>query len=168
MAGIVLERLFMHNNWANRRLIESCSGLSEEQLDAHPSSAAYGSIRQTLIHLVLGQVGYLKLLTLPVEERRQARLDLHFSDLAEAAAASGEGLLEWVRSSESQFTVSRLETTDGYWVEPWVVLLQAINHADEHREQVCSQLSALGVAPPQLDGWAYGELKGALTPLSGS
>lgn len=162
MAGRIVEKWFEHNNWANQNMIEACMGLSEQQLDAPPVSAAYGSIRQTLIHLVSAQVGYLKLLTRPVEERRGARIDLQFSDLAQAAAASGEGLLELIRLGEIFDTTDRLETTDGYWVKPWVVLVQAIHHADEHREQVCNQLSALGVEPPALDGWNFGEARGAL------
>jgi uncharacterized damage-inducible protein DinB len=163
MANDLLQRLFEHSNWANQQLIEVCSQLNDEQLDAEPSSAMYGTIRQTLIHLVRAQVAYLKLLTRPVEERRQAKIPLAFADLALNARSSGEGLLELV--GDGKITTNRIETTDGYWVEPWVVLVQAINHADEHREQVCSQLSALGVKSPALDGWSFGEASGALLPI---
>jgi uncharacterized damage-inducible protein DinB len=45
-------------------------------------------------------------------------------------------------------------------------MVQAINHATEHREQISSMLTALGVTPPDLDGWAYGEATGALIPIS--
>jgi len=53
-------------------------------------------------------------------------------------------------------------------VEPWVVMVQAINHATEHREQISSMLSALGVTPPELDGWAYGEATHGLIPRPAS
>ena len=43
-------------------------------------------------------------------------------------------------------------------MEPWVVMVVVINHATEHREQISSMLSALGVTPPNLDGWSYGEV----------
>jgi uncharacterized damage-inducible protein DinB len=164
----IIEKLFEHNNWANHKLIKACSGLSDEKLDAQPASAAYGNIRQTMIHLVSAQVGYLKLLTRPVEERRQARIDLDFSGLSQAAAASGEGLLKLACGEGQQLPETRIETTSGYWVDPWVVLVQSINHADEHREQVCSQLSALDLEPPALDGWTYGEASGALVSVDGS
>jgi uncharacterized damage-inducible protein DinB len=52
---------------------------------------------------------------------------------------------------------SDVRTSDGYLVKPWIVLVQAINHGAEHRRQVCSILRALGVAPPRLDGWGFGE-----------
>jgi uncharacterized damage-inducible protein DinB len=34
-------------------------------------------------------------------------------------------------------------------------LLQAINHATEHRSQVATILTQLGLTPPEMDGWAY-------------
>jgi len=68
MTGIFLEKLFEHNNWANLRIIEACSALSDEQLDAEPQSVTKGSIRRTLVHLVSSQRSYLGTLTLPLEE----------------------------------------------------------------------------------------------------
>lgn len=59
-----------------------------------------------------------------------------------------------------------LRTLDGYIVEPWVVMIQTIIHAAEHREQISSMLTSLGVAPPDLDGWSLGEHTHALVPIS--
>jgi uncharacterized damage-inducible protein DinB len=159
-----LLKLFEHNNWANLRIIQACSTLSDEQLDAEPQSATKGSIRRTLLHLVSSQRGYLSLLTLPVEARLQAAPAI--TDLQESARASGEGLLAFVRDESGTFPNTRLQTTDGYVVEPWVVLVQVINHATEHREQIKSMLSALGLTPPDIDGWDYGEATKALIPIS--
>ncbi len=55
----------------------------------------------------------------------------------------------------------RVQETEGWWVDPWVVMLQVINHATEHREQIKSMLTALGVTPPSIDGWDYGEFTNA-------
>lgn len=90
-----LVKLFEHNIWANLRIIQACSTLSDEQLDAEPRSAAKGSIRETLTHLVTSQRGYLALLTLPVEKRLTA--SLAFAELQESASKSGEGLLTLAR-----------------------------------------------------------------------
>ena len=43
--------------------------------------------------------------------------------------------------------------------------LKIIIHATEHREHIMSMLSALGVTPPDIDGWDYGEFSGALIPI---
>ena len=164
MSENILVRLFEHNNWANLKIIEVCSTLTDEQLDAEPASATKGSIRVTLVHLVVSQQGYLSLLTLPVEERRHA--PPVFAELENSAIASGDGLLALVKNKPEQNLKTRLETTDGYFVDPWVVLLQVINHAHEHREQICSMLNALGMTPPDLDGWSYGEETNALVPTA--
>jgi uncharacterized damage-inducible protein DinB len=164
MSENILEKLVEHNNWANLCIIEACSALNNEQLDAEPQSATKGSVRRTLTHLVSSQRGYLSLLTLPVEVRLQAAPAI--TDLKESARISGEGLLALIRDDANKFPQTQLQTTDGFYVEPWVVLVQAINHATEHREQIKSMLSALGVTPPNIDGWSYGEVTNALIPLS--
>jgi uncharacterized damage-inducible protein DinB len=89
-----------------------------------------------------------------------------FADLLKAASISGEGLLALAREDPSKRLNTQLRTTDGYFVGPWVVMVQAINHATEHLEQISSMLSALGVTPPDLDGWAYGEVTEALVPIA--
>jgi uncharacterized damage-inducible protein DinB len=157
MTEHILEKLFEHNNWANARIIQACSALSNDQLDAEPMSATQGSIRSTLIHLVTGQRGYLRLLTLPVEERRKALADVPFAEVLSSASASGESLLALARDESGVLGKGRLQETGGFTVEPWVIMVQVINHATEHREQIKSMLTTLGVTPPSIDGWDYGE-----------
>jgi len=164
MTEIFLMKLFEHNNWANLQIIQACTALSDDQLDAEPQSATKGSIRRTLMHLVSSQQGYLSLLTLPVEAR--PNVPPRFAELQESARISGEGLLSLARDEPSQPLKTQLQTTNGYYVEPWVVMVQAINHATEHREQIKSMLSSLGVTPPDVDGWTYGEVTNALIPIS--
>ena len=159
-----LVKLFEHNNWANLQIIQACSALSDKQLDAKPQSATKGSIRRTLLHLVASQQGYLSLLTLPPEAR--PNVPPAFAELQKVASISGEGLLALARDEASNLPKARLQTKDGYLVEPWVVMVQAINHATEHREQIKSMLTSLGVTPPDIDGWDYGEATKALIPIS--
>ena len=160
MSGHILDKLFEHNNWANDKIIQACLALTDEQLDAEPTSATKGSIRRTLLHLVSGQRGYLRLLTLPVEERRAPLPDLTFGEVQGSASASGEALLALARDEASLLTMGRREETEGWFVEPWVLMVQIINHATEHREQIKSMLTFLGLTPPSIDGWDYGETTG--------
>ena len=159
-----LTKLFEHNNWANLQILQACSALSDDQLDAEPQSATQGSIRSTLLHLVTSQRGYLALLTLPVEARPNTPLT--FAELQESARISGEGLLTLARDESSMSLTAQLRTRDGFFVAAWVVMVQVINHATEHREQIKSMLSALGVTPPEIDGWSYGEATNALIPIA--
>lgn len=163
MSENILAKLFEHNNWANQKIIQMCYDLSDQQLDTQPQSVTKGNIRETLLHLVSAQRGYFTLLTLPVDERPTAPLT--FGELLESAQLSGDGLLALARGEKAAFD-SRLRTRDGYLTEPWVVMLQAINHATEHREQIKSMLSAQGVTPPELDGWDYAIAVDALVPIS--
>ncbi len=45
-------------------------------------------------------------------------------------------------------------------------MLQAVNHATEHREQIKSMLNALGMTPPDIDGWDFGIATNALMSIS--
>ena len=160
-----LEKLFEHNNWANRQIIQICLTLTDEQLDVEPTSATYGSIRKTLLHMASSQKGYLRQLTLPLE----ARLDpvtLTFAEVSESVTKSGETLLALTRGETSVFQETKIQSRDGYSVESWVLMVQIINHADEHREQIKSMLTALGITPPKIDGWKYGESVGALVKIA--
>lgn len=161
----LLEKVWERHNWANQQIIAACLALTDEQLDAPPQSATYGTIRSTLEHLVAAQVGYLGTLTLPLEERKE-RVTVPFDELQASATRSGEGFLALARDP-SKMPTERLQTRDGYWVEPWVLMVQAIDHASEHREQIKSMLTALGITPPDVDGWCYAEATGALVPIEG-
>ena len=159
-----LEKIFEHNNWANFQIIQVCLALSDEQLDAEPQSAMKGSIRLTLQHLVAAQHSYLRTLTLPLELRREA-FTVEFNELQESAQKSGDGLLALARGEQKPLT-PQLQTRDGHLADPWVLMVQIINHATEHREQIKSMLSSLGVTPPDIDGWDYGIATNALIPIS--
>lgn len=165
MTEHILGRIFEHNNWANLQIIEACSVLSDKQLDAEPVAATKGSIRLTLWHLIEGQDDYQSQL-IGIEPRFVWQAAPTFAELQNAASITGEGLLALAVDETSKFLKNKFQK-DGYTIEPWVVMLQAINHATEHREQIKSMLSALGVTPPRVDGWAYGRVTNALIPPIG-
>ena len=164
MTENILARLFEHNHWANLQLIQACSALSDEQLDAEPQSATKGSLRLTLWHLLDTPQSYLSQLT-GRELRFKWQAPPAFAELLESAQLSGEGLLALARDESNPSLTTKIQD-EGYSIEPWVVMVAAITHASEHREQISSMLSALGVTPPELDGWSYGEVTNALIPVS--
>ena len=161
-----LKKLFEHNNWANEKIFSACTNLSDEQLDAVPVSATAGNIRETLLHLVAAQQNYLRLLSLPLEQRRERLPEPPFDQLQQLAQISGEALLTLVQDEASLAAEGRIQTRDNYLVEPWVILVQVINHATEHREQISSMLTDLGITPPEMDGWAFADAMGAMKPVS--
>jgi uncharacterized damage-inducible protein DinB len=158
-----LARIFEHNHWANLRLLEACAALGPEDLDARPDPAGW-SLRDALAHLVESERGYLELLTGTRGPSPAAPPSL--GDLRASAAASGEGLVALARRADALRLEDRIRTSDGYVVAPWVVLVQAVNHANDHRRQVAGMLRGRGVVPPRLDGWGFGEAVAAVVPLS--
>ena len=158
MNHFVLEKFFEHNDWANRRLIERVTELSDEQLESKPQPGSEWSIRFTLTHLVEAQANYVGILTSPPESREPASVS--WSELTASADRSGAKLLEIARAETGASEPAR--SSDGYVFDRWVVLVQAVNHANDHRRQLCKMLEAIGVTPPRLDGWGFGEASGVL------
>jgi uncharacterized damage-inducible protein DinB len=44
-------------------------------------------------------------------------------------------------------------------------LAQVIHHGTDHRSQVCTALTNLGITPPEIDAWAFAEKDGRLTEV---
>lgn len=152
----ILADLFRHNLWANLTLVDRCARLPEGML-ATNVPGTYGTIRDTLAHVAGAEERYLSALS-GVSERRHPTLEETNSDLAtlrEHLRQSGEGLIAY---AESVVGDPRLQVTwrvQAYEMPASLFLVQAINHATEHRSQVMTALSQGGVTPPELDGWTW-------------
>jgi uncharacterized damage-inducible protein DinB len=147
--------LFSHHLWANLSLLEICSGLSDEQLGAS-IPGTYGSIRDTLQHIVLAEKSYFsRISTGQMYRRPKDSPALSIADMTESARTTGEGLIEWAPRVQAGDTVEI--DWDGTLrdVPKTILLTQAINHATEHRAQVMATLTQIGIQPPDLDSWTY-------------
>ncbi len=152
-----LAELFKHNLWANLRLLDACASLSDEQLDAD-ATGTYGRVRDTLVHLVAAEGRYVARLTgrQPDQALRESDGFPGFEELRKRAQGSGEELIEIARG----FRPKVLKGTwrgEPYAIPATTIIIQAINHATEHRAHVMTILSQQGIEPPSLDGWTYGE-----------
>ena len=76
-------------------------------------------------------------------------------EMMEMARATGNGLLEWVQKVRPEDTVEVDWDGQPRAVPKTILLLQVIEHAHEHREQVKSILTLMGIEPPDLQGWEY-------------
>lgn len=156
----LVEDLFRQNEWANLRLIAACRALTDAQLDA-ATVGAFGTIRQTLTHLVGGEATYVHRLG-GTPARRFARDEPWpgFGALEAVVRDAATGLIERAGASLAPIAF------EGESTDPEVILVQALNHGTEHRGQVCTILTSLGVEPPALDGWTWGEATGRIRPAS--
>jgi uncharacterized damage-inducible protein DinB len=158
-----LVTMFRHNRWANLALFDACAALDEAQLAA-TAIGTYGTIYDTLHHLVRAEQGYLYMLTgdSPVARmRRENKPDL--ATLRENARLFDEGLIA-VAAAVTPSAMAHSVEDDGQWALPaGVVLTQVINHATEHRAHIMTILTQIGIQPPELDGWAFGDRYGTFT-----
>ncbi len=162
----LLGELFRHNTMMNRQLVEACRPLSPEQLDT-TVDGTYGSIAATLVHIANAQVGYAaRLLDIPRLESLPEDPFPGFETLA-ARFAIGDSQLEGAAQSPSDRDVEVTgDDPVGTWRMPVsLFLVQAINHGTEHRSQVATILTQLGIEPPDMDGWTYFDASGQLIPV---
>ena len=153
---IGLADCFRYNLWANLRLLDACAGLSDAQLDA-TTKGTYGSVRDILTHLFASEEGYARHFTgtTPTPPLRELGPFAGFDELRRRAEQSGQALI----TIAEQGDVTRIfHLDDGTYKAPAIiVLIQAINHAIDHRSQVSTLLSQQGIEPPDLDGWSYND-----------
>jgi uncharacterized damage-inducible protein DinB len=155
-----LVELFRHNAWATQRLFDACEGLSDPQLDA-TVVGTFGSIRHTLVHLVGAQERSVAALaeTGPVSVLREREPFPGLAELRDGARTSGDALVALAAQAHSGATVTTTWRGEGYTLPVWLLLVQAINHATEHRAQIAAILTQQGIEPPSMDGWSYHEAR---------
>ncbi|MBC8509648.1 MAG: DinB family protein [Anaerolineales bacterium] len=148
-----LTTLFSHNKWANLHLLERCSALSGEQLEA-TIPGAFGSIRGTLLHIVTSEQAYFTRISTG-QPRADSDDDMLIADMIKAVHETGTGLIEWATKVQADDTVELNWSGTPREVPKTVILTQVINHATEHRAQIMTILTQIGIEPPNLDSWTY-------------
>ena len=150
--------LYRHNLWANLRLLDACAGLDDAHLDAS-APGTYGRVRDTLVHLLAAEGRYVARLSGQQPERPLSERDPFpgFEGLRAHAERSGEALIEIAGRTGPDEVLRGTWRGELYEMPAAVPLIQAINHATEHRAHVVTILSQRGIETPAIDGWAYGE-----------
>jgi uncharacterized damage-inducible protein DinB len=151
---------FRHNNWATARLLDVCRGLNRTDLDS-VQIGAYGTIYETLWHIVSSDASYCARLTgTEGTWDRRARVIPPVDTLLEYNEDLGrrwEEFLAMPFDAEHTFAIP-WDTGPDRDVPAGVILAQALHHANEHRAQVASMLTSLGVEPPNLGVWEWSEV----------
>jgi len=156
---------FAHHVWATLKLIDTCETLSDEQLQTS-APGVYGSIIDTLRHIVASDRGYLAV----VSGGRVERMDDERLTLAAARSVMELDGEEWAR------VVAELDDPDRVVVRQrpdgsanrspaGIRLAQALHHGSDHRSQICTILTTLGIEPPDIDVWEFGVHEGRVEEL---
>jgi uncharacterized damage-inducible protein DinB len=158
----VLTALFGHNAWANLKLLDFCAGLSDEQLDS-TAIGGYGSIRDTLRHIVGAEVSYVERVNgrLPAQPPSPDQ-PVGPAALKDAVRWASDELLALALSARKDSRVRQRPPRQLIEYPLASLIAQAIGHATEHRAQISAIITQLGLEPPDMSGWAYMEEMGEL------
>ncbi|HTX79734.1 MAG TPA: DinB family protein [Longilinea sp.] len=150
-----LVELIFYNNWANQQVLQACQNLSEDQL-ATKNPGAYGTIRDTLEHIIRSEAGYVKLLT---GSRPQPPFDWKnrpgIEDMMAYSAQVGDALLDAVEHVQPTDPIEQEIDGKQRRYQAKAVFIQIIDHGIEHRTNITTILNQGLQTPPDVDGWGY-------------
>lgn len=149
---------FAHHLWATDKILEFCGSLTNEQL-AHHAPGTYGPIITTLRHLVESDRWYLtffpnnQLPEIPEEN------ELTVAQLREESTRNAAAWTEILAGQpDAETDIAEINPKWEFHVPLGFRLAQATHHGTDHRSQVCTALTTLGMEPPEIDVWAYGDV----------
>ena len=156
---------FGHHAWATLRLLDACIPLSPDQLNtAVPGT--YGSILDTLRHLVGSDTGYLSAVTegaVPRIHEQQRNLK-ELRSVMERDGVAWSAFLAHDPDPDAAVVRRRPDSPEAH-VPVGIVLAQALHHGSDHRSQVCTALTSLGIEPPPIDVWDFADHDARLTEV---
>jgi uncharacterized damage-inducible protein DinB len=156
MTGSLLDDAFAHHIWATLRLLDVCIALSPEQLETSVPGT-YGSILETTRHVIGGDSLYLFHLT----GDQARRIDEDRMDLRELRVTIEANRTAWATFLAQDLVPAAIVKDvdeEGYEREASIGLrlAQALLHGAEHRSQIATAITTLGVEPPGIDVWDFG------------
>jgi uncharacterized damage-inducible protein DinB len=165
MSRSVLEDAFGHHVWATLRVVDACLPLTPEQLGTGVQGT-YGPILETVRHLVGADASYLFATTggrAPlIDEDR-----MNLSELRAAMVSHGPAWSELLAQDldPDAITVRRRDDGSETHAPMGIRLAQALHHGTDHRSQICTTLTTLGIEPPAIDVWDYAGQDGRLVEI---
>jgi uncharacterized damage-inducible protein DinB len=162
MATPLLKDAFGHHVWATIRLLEFCEELTSTQLETG-ALGTFGSIIGTLRHTVGADSGYLHALT----GGQHPLTDVGSMGVAEMKTVIEHNGAAWISligqdlDPDNDVVRHRDDGSESH-APLGIRLAQALHHGTDHRSQVCTILTTLGLEPPAIDVWDYADKDGRL------
>ncbi len=166
MSRPILADAFGHHVWASLRVIDACIALPPGQLST-TVPGTFGSILDTVRHLVGADRSYLALLSGGAVERidEETEAAMGLQELRAAMEATGPVWAKVVAQDlDPDQMLTRLRDDGSTSTAPVAIrLAQVIHHGTDHRSQIATALTTLGVTPPEIDVWDFAATEGRLT-----
>jgi uncharacterized damage-inducible protein DinB len=157
MSGSLLEAAFAHHVWATLRVVDACLELSPEQL-AVDVPGTRGPILETIRHLVESDAFDLFVLTGDRAHDVDAA-GMSLAELREVMERTGSGWTGFIsRPLDPDAVVREVDETDGFqrWAPVGFRLAGTLDHGTDHRSQICTALTTIGVQPPRIGVMDFG------------
>jgi uncharacterized damage-inducible protein DinB len=151
----LLADAFGHHVWATLQLLDVCAALTDDQL-ATTVPGTYGTILDTLRHTVGADLGYLAVF----DDTGPGLADEATADvptLRRAMEAMGPAWAALLATDPDPGTPVTRHRDDGSTSTAplGIRLAQVVHHGTDHRSQICTALTTLGIEPPEIDVWSY-------------
>ncbi len=164
MSTSLLEAAFAHHVWATSRLIDTCLDLSVEKLETSVPGTR-GPMLETLRHIVLNDTFDLFVLSGDGAFDIDDDEDMTLSEARATMERNGAGWAAYIsRALDPDEVVHEVDTSDGFqrWAPVGFRLAGALDHGTDHRSQICTALTSLGVEPPRIDVFDFGSATGRI------
>jgi uncharacterized damage-inducible protein DinB len=161
----MLEDAFAHHVWATLRVIDACLPLGTDKLGT-AVSGTYGSILETVRHTVGADSSYLFVTSgerIPLIDEDHMALP----ELRVAMEGNGAAWTQLLAQDLDPDTVLERHRDDGSETHAPISirLAQALHHGTDHRSQICTALTTLGMEPPAIDVWDFGLQDGRVVEI---
>lgn len=152
----IWSNLYRHHRWSNLTLIDFLSTLTDEQLSL-TVPGTYGSSLATIRHVISSDADYVRIIP-DTPEVPQVAEDGPFGgwdELRQVADTADIALIGYVDTLTDDAFFIDVDDGVAFELTRSFLLGQIIHHATEHRSQIRTTLSAHGIAPPDIDTWAW-------------
>jgi uncharacterized damage-inducible protein DinB len=149
--------LIAYNGWANQKILEAASALSEDEF-GRQVTGSHESVRRTLLHIVRAQTWWLSVLNgkpevVPLPEGYESMsledVKRWFSRSHDDLRAYAGGLTEERLDAEVS-AFHPVENKEYRWPS-WQSASHLVNHGSHHRAEAGLMLASLGHSPGDLD-----------------
>src|SRR5260370_22200188 len=157
-----IQLLYEYDRWANNRVLQAVSALSDEQF-TRDLGGSFRSVRDSVVHIISGEGGWLKYWKEPTPDAAfvadlRKRRDVLFHPERFPNAAAVQRKWAEVEKEQAEFvndvtneSLQRMLPLRGTQISLAHLMQHLANHSTYHRRQVALMMRQLGAQPLATD-----------------
>jgi uncharacterized damage-inducible protein DinB len=144
----LLQQYATYNLWANKVILETINGLSEDQINKE-ITGSFPSVYKTILHMMEVENVWWERLKLAEQTTLSGWFTGNISELSKKLLQLSQQWLDWIKhSNEVNIThvFAYYNSQKEYFKQPvYEMLLHLFNHQSYHRGQIVTMLRQLGM-----------------------